>query len=384
MPSSLFPNFVTNKTGVTVMRDFQHADRLYVKDNYARAPKLGFLYYVRFNINQSAISTENQSKQWAAFDMKNTLGLLAKKVDLPKFTVTTETLNQYNRKTIIQKGINYTPINIDLHDDNTDITHLLWVNYFKHLVVDGNQSKQAYTDTKYGNTDYNYGRYDVGTKSYGSNAASAVPVNYKFFESIDIFVLHQKNFTQYTLVNPRIKDWKHDSVEQASGNKILQNSMSIEYETVFYQQGEVKKDSNDQLNLTFYDKTPSPHTIGDDKIPEYRRGSTAFDDPLRTPRFGTFRPGVPDLLTQLGTTVLRNYINQNGLTRQKSAEYNIAGSALTAALGGGAGKYASPPSPTGPGVFNLGGVGIDIFKGFNTSVDGKISANPAALIFRKG
>jgi hypothetical protein len=49
------------------------------------------------------------------------------------------------------------------------------------------------------------------------------------------------------------------------------------------------------------------------------------------------------------------------------------------------GKYASPPSTQSqPGILNLpGGIGINIFKGINTSVDGKIRANPAAIIFPK-
>ena len=30
------------------MKDYNHASRLYVADTYARAPKLGFLYFVSF------------------------------------------------------------------------------------------------------------------------------------------------------------------------------------------------------------------------------------------------------------------------------------------------------------------------------------------------
>ena len=43
-----------------------------------------------------------------------------------------------------------------------------------------------------------------------------------------------------------------------------------------------------------------------------------------------------------------------------------------------------PPTQNQPGIFNLpGGVGINIFKGINTTVDGKIRANPAAIILPK-
>jgi hypothetical protein len=33
------------------MKDYQHADRLYVRDTYSRAPKVGFLYFINFNLN---------------------------------------------------------------------------------------------------------------------------------------------------------------------------------------------------------------------------------------------------------------------------------------------------------------------------------------------
>jgi len=386
MTSQHFQNFVTNGTGNTVMKDFQHANRLYVNNGFARAPKVGFLYFVRFNINKDAII----DKTWNEKSV-NSVGLLAKKADLPKFTIATETINQYNRKTIVQKSISYSPINIDLHDDNSDITHSLWENYYKHYYVDGFQSPAAYGDTKYGEKDYNYGRYD-SLHNQGSRS-NTKPVSEKFFESIDIYVLHQKNFTKYTLVNPKIKDWKHDQVDQSSGNKMLQNSMTVEYESVFYKKGELKKTGDNYMDLTYYDQTPSPHTIGNDGY-EYRRSSTAFDDPLKTQTFGVKnRPGEAGLLAQLGTTVLKNYINQNGLTRQTSTAYNIAGSALTAALSSGPGKfgaagpvndYAETPGNQ-PGVFNLfGGVKIDLFKGFNVSVDGITRANPASLLFRRG
>jgi len=45
--------------------------------------------------------------------VKKDLGFLAKKVDLPKFKVATQTLNQYNRKTNIQTKLTYDPINIE-------------------------------------------------------------------------------------------------------------------------------------------------------------------------------------------------------------------------------------------------------------------------------
>ena len=365
----------------TVLRDYQHATRLYVDGKYAKAPKLGFLYFVQLNINPKVVIDQSWLKN------KNDVGLLAKKVDLPKFTVGTETLNQYNRKTVVQTKLTYTPISIELHDDNSDLTHNLWVNYYKHYYADsnyndkrvssvsGNNTPEAFQDTKYGVVDYMYGRYDRG-------------ISENFFRSIDIFVMHNGLFTKYTLVNPKITEWAHDSVNQSEGTKILQNRMNIAYENVFYASGEVKDGAQpESWAVSYYDKVKSPlQTAGNkNNNPSYSRTPAAFDNPAAARKYG--RAGgeftSPNPLLNIAQILAKNYLNKNGLGRVGAVGYNIATGVLGAAIGNSSGKYAdAAPAQNQPGILNLpGGVGINIFKGFNTSVDGKIRANPAAIIF---
>jgi len=390
--------------GKPIMSDWQHASKLYVDELYKRAPKFGFLYFVNFNIVRNDTIMDQGWKEEGSYQV----GLLAKKIDLPKFSIETETLNQYNRKTVIQKGIKYNNINVEFHDDHGNIANNLWVNYYKHYYFDSQQQPEAYHDTKYQNTDYQYGRYNNDLK----------PSN--FFGTIEIFVLNQKRFTKYTLVNPKITEWKHDEVAQDAGSKILQNSMTIAYENVLYDEGVVDADFAGQ----FYDKTQSPTTLGPDNEVLYKkRLESPFDKPGKdtvfsnrprprgfdnefgkrdfkkekgaflpsgnfdktyNPRtYGAIRPKAPGQFSLIAGILMNNYLNQNGLTRQTATAYNIAGSVMKATLSSGAGKYADPPSTeTAPGVFQLpGGVGINIFKGFNTTVDGGIRANPAAILF---
>jgi len=359
--SNAFTNFLSGSGSGIVMKDYQHASRLYVDSTYAKAPKLGFLYFVQLNINKNAVPASGDA--WKTNDILD-VGLLVKKLDLPKFTIANETVNQYNRKTVVQTKLTYNPISMELHDDNSDITHNLWVNYYKNYYLDGKSGGAPFKDTKFGVTDYGYGRYDNG-------------ISVPFLDSIDIYVLHQHRFTQYTLINPKITEWQHDSVSQAEGNKILQNRLNVAYESVIYQEGEIVPGSKPvEWAARYYDTDPSPYTVYKSSNP------STFDRPGKDRVYGTIRPQAPGVLQQLGMLLAKNYINQNGLTRQKAVAYNIAGSVL-GHLGSGPGKYASPPSnEQDPGIFTLpGGVGINIFKAFNTSVDGKIRANPAAIIF---
>jgi hypothetical protein len=235
------------------LRDYQHASRMYVTDTYARAPKVGFLYFVQFNINKAALLDTTWSKSNKGIDI---VGLLVKSVDLPKFNIATEILNQYNRKTVVQTKLSYGNVNMSFHDDNSDISTNLWKNYYKFYYTDGRYGDNKthpvqFTDTKFGETDYRYGFRTDNTN------------NEPFFKSIDIYVLHQHKFTQMTLVNPTVVAWEHDTLSQEEGSKMLSNKMTLAYEDVIYNQGKIKKNESPGAFATaFYDKTPSPLSIG--------------------------------------------------------------------------------------------------------------------------
>jgi hypothetical protein len=372
--SNAFTNFLSSSrsgytSGYPLMKDYQHASRLYVDSTYARSPKFGFLYFIQLNINPRAVL----DKQWLEQQNYKEVGLLAKRADLPKFNIATETLNQYNRKTVVQTKLSYSPITIELHDDNSNITHNLWLNYLKHYYADslyGDEgtskvgkggTPEAFRDTKYGVTDFTYGRYDNDLAQIGDD----------FFTSIDIFVLSQRKFTQYTLINPKITEWAHDNVNQAEGGKTLQNRMQVSFENVLYNTGKIEAGvSPESWVPVYYDNTPSPYGVPGNPFPEkgiVYRSPNALSNPI----------------TDIAKLLAKNYINKNGVKRVGAGGYNIAAGVLGAVTASSPGKYSSPPpTQSQPGILNLpGGIGINIFKGLNTSVDGKIRANPAALIF---
>lgn len=231
------------------MKDYAHASNLYREDNlYDLAPKAGWLYYVRMGINPKIRYGLN--KTWQERFMPF-VGILAKAVDTPSFRVSTETLNQYNRKVIVQTKLNYAPLTITFHDDMANATTDLWRNYYQYYFGDGRstlnaslrQSRQAqgFFDNKYADGAYSYGLANLQDEP--------------FFNSIEIFQLNKKKFTSFTLVNPIIKDWGHSSLEQASGTKMAENRMTVEYETVIYSTG---KSSQVGFDETHYDKRPSP------------------------------------------------------------------------------------------------------------------------------
>lgn len=361
------------------LRDRAHADRLYVRNNYARAPKVGFLYYIVFNINLEAV----KNPAWK----NKEVGLLVKKSDLPKFSFETETVNQYNRKNIITKSIKYNPINIELHDDNSNITRDLWLNYFQYYIVDSNHGGNgqgitkfpagvppAYTDTKYGDVSYRYG-YDPNLATLGRTSSSA-----NFFQSIDLYSLHQQRFSQYTLINPKITDWNHDSVDQSDGAKILTNRMTVQYETVLYSQGKIQKDNPSGFATIHYDTSPSPLSIsGNGTNTLFGPGGViaGADSVLQNVEEGNYfaaliqANNVRKNIGALSKEGLKTegYSILNGVLGNIQAQGNQPGG-VSAAIQAGLGQS---------GNSSLGRLGVNIFSGQNSSVNQQTSAVPSRV-----
>lgn len=363
------------------LKDYQHADRLYVRNTYARAPKVGFLYFVTFNINNFAV----KDKTWLGKGRKD-VGMLVKKVDMPKFQITTETLNQYNRKTVVQTKLSYQNINLEFYDDNSDITTDLWKNYYKYYYADsiygdltaGKQKKGeipvAFTDTKYGTTDY----------AYGLNNYQSVP----FFDSIDIYVLHQKNFTKITLINPLVTDWTHDSLDRAESSKVLSSKMTIAYENVIYSAGKIVKGKEPEgFAAVYYDTSPSPLSIGGNGTATLFGEGGIINGAASIFGENGSLANAKSPLDFLGVAIQANTIAKNVGQLSKAGLKTEGYSILSGVLGniqatgnqpGGVGA-AIQTGINQSGIGALGNVGINLFSGKNSSVNGTTSAKPSNL-----
>jgi hypothetical protein len=254
-------SYLTPNSGNVVLRDYNHASRLYLNQAYSLVPKNGWIYYAIFDINRSAIG----DYRWAMSENIQHLGALVKSAELPKYQINTETLNQYNKKTVIQKNITYSPVSFTLHDDSSNTVHNMWVNYFKYYYADPNLgSDSGFDNTRYG------GAYDsesqlntnpvfYNSTDYGLNNPG---VYTPFFNSITLYQMSRQIFTSYKLVNPKIKNWEHDKMDQTQGNRLAESRMTLEYEAVFYGSGRVRRDHPTGFAEFDYDNRPSPLTVG--------------------------------------------------------------------------------------------------------------------------
>ena len=251
MPS--INNFLQGfQDGLPGMKDFRHASRLYIDDNYKLMPKQKFLFHVVFNTDETLFYGGFNANE------RHELNMLVKSCDLPKFDMSVEEKTQYNKKMYAATRIAYEPVNITFHDDHADTVNAFWKKYYEYHIAD---SIGMNNDLTISNTKDDY--YDFGDARKTTKFGMDTPAQRKkpYLKGIEIFVLHKQRFTSMTLVNPLIGSFSHDNLDQADGAGVLSNTMQILYETVIYKSGIVNKNNVPGFATIHYDKEPSPLTV---------------------------------------------------------------------------------------------------------------------------
>jgi hypothetical protein len=273
-------DFLKGFLGNDSLRDYQHASRVFTTNAYELKPRFKFLFHVSFTLNVQEIPALRGIM--GNDDIKN-LSYVVKTVDLPKYTIDNETLNQYNRKRVIQKKINYDPVSIVFHDDGGDTVRNMWYNYYSYYYKDPTQQYLApnVTNGSIGpnasrQSGFGYNARDIYSSTrqlhdWGyigeafSDGTSSTTGKPPFFRDIRIYGMDQHKFAEYVLINPLITNWNHDQYDYAQGNGTMQNTMTIAYETVKYYSGAVGKPTQGgDLNVAgfadpaHYDSTISP------------------------------------------------------------------------------------------------------------------------------
>ena len=244
-----FKTLDNGTVGNEVLRDYQHAARIFTDSQYRLSPKYGFLFYVEFDFNPLITEISNTAAQ--------EMGMLVKSVNLPKYTINVKEHNAYNRKNYVQNSIKYDPVNITFHDDQSDNILNFWYDYYSYY----------YRDPDYADATYQaYHKYQSRpTFDWGYSPRPAVGYNnaagnqpYQYIQAVRIYSLYQGQFDEYELINPIITSFKHGELVNGE-NSFLEHQMSLQFETVKYQTGSVTENTVGGFIDLHYDLTPSPN-----------------------------------------------------------------------------------------------------------------------------
>ena len=212
------------------MKDFRHASRLYIDDNYKLMPKQKFLFHVVLTTDESLFFDKFSP------DEKYELNMLVKACDLPRYNMGLEEKHQYNKKFYLATRVQYEAINITFHADHADTVNAFWKKYYAYYIADSVAMK---SDMKIQHTKDDY--YELSRKTNKFGMDTGVQKKKPYLKSIQIFCLHKHIFTSMLLVNPMIGSFSHDNLDQADGGGIMTNTMQVFYETVIYGTGTINK-----------------------------------------------------------------------------------------------------------------------------------------------
>ena len=277
---NLLKDTATGFFGNDYLRDYTHAAKTFRPNAYQYAPKFKFLFHVYFEINPAVYAV--------GLSTGTNFGLAVKTVKLPSYTFDVHTMNQYNRKRIVQTKIKYDPIDIAFHDDNGNSIRNMWYNYYTYYYKDANKpvitttgpvgpqlpnnqslnlaadynSRNLYKNSITGDEDWGY-IGDTSTPSQTTLNSSIGNSKIPFFKNIQVYGFNQHKFVLYTLINPIITRFSHDTYDYSVSNGTMTNTMSIDYETVKYAEGAIdgKAPSNTVPGFGLdanYDRTLSP------------------------------------------------------------------------------------------------------------------------------
>ena len=197
-------------------------------------------------------------------------------------------------------------------------------------------------------------------------------------------MLSRGEYTTYTLVNPILTSWSHDTVDNSDGAGTMSNSIQVAYEAVFYNQNSITIGSQGEpigFGQDHYDTTPSPislegggklglgGTIGSAlNLYEFIASGEAYNNPLLTilqgaQLLGNIRGLSKEGLRQEGFNILTGAIGQ-------ATGINVSGVAQT--------FFPKNGGKGGGKDFLIAAAGVGIVSAVTSSVS-FLKKNPAAL-----
>jgi len=240
--ASVNPLLTPFNTGDT-MRDYTHASRTFVDNNFELQPRHGHLFHVVFEFTAEAQGLFNTVE-------KLEMPILVKSASLPSYAIDVQTHNQYNRQVQTHHKISYNPVTIRFHDDVKELIRNMWHKYYTFYNADPTydlDSNSYTTQDRYANRTQTQWGLQRGNK--------------RFFKNVKIYSMHNHKFAEYTLINPIITAFNHDNHDYARAD-LMEHVMSLNYETVKYASGFVNDTGPTGFGEIHYDVETSDLSTG--------------------------------------------------------------------------------------------------------------------------
>jgi hypothetical protein len=213
-------------------RDAKNANRFRPDANPVRQKFQG---YVNFIFNRDLFEDLYVGGNQKDPEFRTTIGSLVRTAQLPSASFQTEVMNAYNRKRIVQTGVEYNPVEISVYDTvgNEWLTTLM--KYFAYHYMDPRNRSEGTRDLdgsrRVNDAFEKVGSYFGLSDKWNSNQAGFnLNITQHFFERIDYVLYHGNRGIQYSLFNPTMKEFNPGDIDYSDNTGFREFTMSFDYE----------------------------------------------------------------------------------------------------------------------------------------------------------
>ena len=216
----------------TFLKDYRNAYKFRPDVNPARQKFQG---YVNFVFNRDLFELLYADPSDGSKEFRTTISSLVRTAELPSVTFRTETKNAYNRKKIVNTGVEYQPVNMTVYDTVGNEWLSVFMKYFSYHYMDPRNTNSNAQDRDIANSELRTGGAEnIGsqflTEVFDSNRAGYNPnLTANFFERIDYVLYHGNKGMQYSIINPVMTSFKAGNLDY-SDSGFREFDMTFEYE----------------------------------------------------------------------------------------------------------------------------------------------------------
>jgi len=339
-------------------------------------PRVKFEFYVQFVLGPQAVAMIEKNAKLNNYDNDRGLSFKVKSVDKPKVTLQTEELNQYNKKVLIYKKVEYSEASVRLHDTVDNSALATWIDYFTFYFADSRLKSNDALNNPDPTAPYQQSPYD-STMNWDSGWGfqPLVDKDTHFFTGIIVYSLFANTYTAWEYVNPKITNIDFQNYDYSSSETDELN-IQFKYEAIRYlayaqpiannSLGFMENfgfTTSDYINLS--GNTPTGISSGYPRI---------FTNTLQPPQ--TNSPQTPAQSNNISNPSGNIPTLSQSLTTFYSAQYGNAGVAPGATLPTIVSNFSSLINPVSFGGVN--GIQNPINSGGNTGIASVISTDSSS------
>lgn len=197
-------------------------------------PRQQFNGYVNFILNRDLYA--QLFADITDSELRTRLSSQVRTADMPTVEYETQTLNQYNRKKIVNTGVKYNPVTMKVVDSVSNSWLTLLMKYYTYHYMNARNKQYDQTDREIDNpNNIRIGGAETQSSSFKGETFKSNAYGYNpnltsyFFERIDYVLYHGGKAVQYSLMNPVLTSFAHNQIDYSS-NEPMEFDMTFEYE----------------------------------------------------------------------------------------------------------------------------------------------------------